>query len=137
LQNEDAHSHHALPGRIISVLHCIENTEDDEVMGAIRVDDKRPESFVALQGFPEKDEHLRSPFDRPLATGKVGISCLHLQMSSAEEAKTCEITYRLVQNPGHAVNEELKVLRPVQSPKVMAIVILWRRPATILWDWIQ
>ena len=46
-------------------------------------------------------------------------------------------TYRLVQNPSHAVHEELEVMRPMQSPKIMAIVILWRGAATILRNWIQ
>lgn len=48
-----------------------------------------------------------------------------------------DITYRLVKNPRHAIYEELEVLGSVQPPEVMAIVILWWRSATVLWDRIE
>lgn len=78
LQNEDAHSDHALLGWVIPILHCVEDAEDDEIMRSARVDDKRPESLVALKRLPEQNEHLRRPFDRPLTTGKIGVRHLHL-----------------------------------------------------------
>ena len=46
-------------------------------------------------------------------------------------------TYRLVQNSRHTIDEKLKVLRSVQSPKVVPIVILGWIPTTILRDGIH
>lgn len=47
-------------------------------MRAVRVDDEGPESLVALQCLPEQNEHLGCPFDRSLATWKIGVGRLHL-----------------------------------------------------------
>lgn len=47
-------------------------------MRTVRVDNERPESLIALQGFPEEDEHLRCPLDRSLTTREVRIGRLHL-----------------------------------------------------------
>lgn len=78
LENEDTHSDHPLFGSIIPVLHCIKKAENYKIVRAVRVDNERPEPFVALQGLPEENEHLRCPFDRPLATGQVRIGRSHL-----------------------------------------------------------
>lgn len=47
------------------------------------------------------------------------------------------ITYRLIQDPCHAIHKELEVLGPMKPPKVVAVVVLWRSSATIFWNGIQ
>ena len=48
LQNENAHSDHSLLGWVSLVFNGIEKAENDKIVRAIRIDHKRPESFIAL-----------------------------------------------------------------------------------------
>lgn len=138
LKNEYTHPYHALLGGIHSVLHGIEDTENQEIVRAVGIDNEGSETLVALQGLPEKDQNLRCPLDRSLTPRKIGTCGLHLfRVIRSGNIFPHEVTYRLVQNPCHAVDKELKVLGPVQPSKVMAVVVLWRGPATVFWNGIQ
>jgi hypothetical protein len=104
-------------------------------VGPVRIDDERSEPLVALQGFPEKDQHLRCPLDRLLAAGKVSCRCLHLINDVSKVLRLWEWdNYRLIENPGHAVNQKLEILRPVQTTKIVAIVVLGWISTAIFWD---
>ena len=48
LKNEDTHPNHTLLGWVEFILHRIEDTEDQKIVRAIRVNDERPESLIAL-----------------------------------------------------------------------------------------
>lgn len=48
LKNKDTHPNHTLLGWVESILHCVEDTEYQKVVGAVGVNDERPESLVAL-----------------------------------------------------------------------------------------
>lgn len=138
LQNEDAHPNHALLGGVGFVHDGIEQTKDNEIVRAVRIDDKRSEAFVALQGLPKQNKHLGCPFHRFLTPGKIGVGDLHLHIElSATYVLQDECrAYWLIQDSGHAIHEKLKVLRPMQPAKIMAIIILRRGPTTVLGHWI-
>ena len=81
LEDENAHSNHALLGWVRFVFYGVKYAEDNEIMRPLRINDKRPEPFVALQGFPKEHQHLRRPFDGFLATREVRVCRLHLPIS--------------------------------------------------------
>lgn len=78
LEDENAHAHKALLGRIIALVDCVIEDQDDKVMGPVGVDDEGAEALVALQSLPEEHDHLRSPGERLVAAREVRGVCLKL-----------------------------------------------------------
>ncbi len=76
-------------------------------MCSIRVDHKGSESLITLCGLPEEHDDLRREFGRSLGAWDVGGVGLN----------------RLVQYPGHTIDNELKVLRTMQPSKEMTVVV--------------
>lgn len=79
LENEDAHPDHALFGGVRFVRNGVEDAENDKIVRAVGVDDKRPKALVALQRLPEEHQHLGGPLDGSLTTRKIGACSLQLE----------------------------------------------------------
>jgi hypothetical protein len=78
LQNKYTHPNNTLFCWIGLVSDSIEYAKNYEIVGTVRVNDEGSKSFVALQSFPEEDQHLWGPFYRFLAARKVCGCSLHL-----------------------------------------------------------
>lgn len=89
-------------------------------MRPLRVNDEGPESLVALRHFPEQHDELRREPDRCLRPGKIGRVGLQW----------------LVEHPGHAIHDELKVLRSVEATKEVSVVVFGRCRPWLFWDWV-
>lgn len=120
LQQKSTHSHNTLLGCVILVLQSVEQSEHDEIMDPLSIDDERPESLVALSDFPKEHDDLWRKSSIGLPAGKIRALLME----------------RLVENPCHAVDDELKVLWPMESAKEMAVIVLGSR-AVLLGDWVQ
>jgi hypothetical protein len=81
LENEAAHSHKTLLGRIIALVDGVVQDQHYEVVGSVGIDDERAKALVALQCLPKEHNHLRSPRQRLLATWQirgVGLQLAHV-----------------------------------------------------------
>lgn len=85
LEHENAHAHKALLGRIITLIDCVVEDQDDKVMGPVGIDDEGAEALVALQSLPEEHDHLRGPRERLVAAREVRGVCLKLPCVSKWE----------------------------------------------------
>jgi hypothetical protein len=126
LKNKYAHSDQALLRRIVALINCIIEHQNNEVMGSICVDNKRAKPFIALKCFPEKHDHFRCPSQRLLASWEVRGCCLKL-FHLAKVAYGNRITYRLVKNPRHPINKKLEVLWSMQPTEEVPEEVLWWR----------
>ena len=120
LQQEGAHAYDALLGCVAHVLKSVEEGQDNKVVGSLRVNDEGPESLVALRHFPEQHDELGREPDGRLRPGKVG--GVGLQW--------------LVEHPGQAIYDELKVLRSVEATKEVSVEVFGRCRPRLLRDWV-
>lgn len=90
LKDEYTHSDQALLGRVVALINCIIEHQNNEVMSSVRIDDKGAKPFVALKCFPEKHDHFRCPCQRFLASWQVrgsGLELVHLAKVAHQKEK--------------------------------------------------
>lgn len=109
LQQECTHSNDTLLGGIRLVFCRVIEDQNDKVMSSFGINHVRSETLVALRNLPKEHDDLWGKLCRRRCSRNVRVVGLK----------------GLVQNPRHAIDNELKVLWSMQSSEKVTIVVLW------------